>query len=181
MALVALVLYVGGLALAFGWRSYLQWRRTGDTGLRLAAGPVGSVSWWAKLLFVAALLLGFAGPIAGLGGVDPLTVLDHRRVQEAGLLLAGAGVLATLAAQVDMGASWRVGVDPAEHTTLITTGSFALVRNPIFSAMMTTSLGLALMVPNPVAVAATVLLVLSIHIQVRAVEEPHLTRTHGDT
>ncbi|MFV2008721.1 MULTISPECIES: hypothetical protein [unclassified Micromonospora] len=34
----ALVLYLAALAIAFGWRSVVQWRRTGDTGLRLDAG-----------------------------------------------------------------------------------------------------------------------------------------------
>jgi len=35
VAAAALGLYAAGLALAFGWRSLGQWRRTGDTGLRL--------------------------------------------------------------------------------------------------------------------------------------------------
>lgn len=41
MAAAALTIYLAGLALAFGWRSVVQWRRTGDTGLRLDAGPAG--------------------------------------------------------------------------------------------------------------------------------------------
>jgi hypothetical protein len=47
-------------------RSVVQWRRTGDTGLRPGAGPAGSVGWWAKLLFVAALVLGLVEPLAAL-------------------------------------------------------------------------------------------------------------------
>jgi protein-S-isoprenylcysteine O-methyltransferase Ste14 len=179
MSVLALVLYLLGLGLAFGWRSVAQWRATGDTGLRLDAGPVGSIGWWAKLLFVAALLLGLAGPLAGLAGLAPITLVAHGWIQVVGLLLAVAGVLATLGAQLQMGASWRVGVDPGERTALVTGGAFALARNPIFTAMTATTLGLALMVPNPVAVAAVVLLVVSIQVQVRAVEEPYLTRTHG--
>ena len=35
VAWLALPLYVLGLALALGWRTLAQWRRTGDTGLRL--------------------------------------------------------------------------------------------------------------------------------------------------
>jgi hypothetical protein len=60
-----LAIYVLGLLLAFGWRSVVQWRRTGDTALRRDAGPPGSLGWWAKFAFVAALLLGLAG-LAGL-------------------------------------------------------------------------------------------------------------------
>lgn len=179
MAATALVIYLAGLGLAFGWRSVAQWRATGDTGLRLHAGPAGSVGWWAKLLFIAALLLGLAGPAAGLAGVDPVAVLDRAWIRVAGLALAVAGLVATLAAQTNMGISWRVGVDPGEYTTLVTTGAFALVRNPIFTAMAATSLGLAAMVPNPLSLAATIVLVVSIQVQVRAVEEPHLARIHG--
>lgn len=177
---VALAVYLLGLALAFGWRSVAQWRATGDTGLRLHAGPAGSVAWWTKALFIAALLLGAAGPVAALAGLDPIRVLDHRGLQVAGLLLAVAGIAATLAAQLGMGASWRVGVAPAERTALVTGGAFALARNPIFTAMAATSAGLAAMVPNPVSLAASVVLVASVQVQVRAVEEPYLARVHGD-
>ncbi|GLY24196.1 isoprenylcysteine carboxylmethyltransferase family protein [Micromonospora sp. NBRC 101691] len=181
MAATALVIYLLGLALAVGWRSVVQWRRTGDTGLRLDAGPAGTVRWWAKLLFVAALLLGAAGPVAGLAGLPPAGVLDHPAIRVAGLLLAVAGVLATLVSQLHMGTSWRVGVDPGERTALVTTGVFAVARNPIFTAMTATSLGITLVAPNAIALAATVVLVASIQLQVRAVEEPYLLQAHGAT
>jgi protein-S-isoprenylcysteine O-methyltransferase Ste14 len=102
-------------------------------------------------------------------------------VSRAGLVLALAGVAATLAAQLSIGNSWRVGVDPHERTTLVTTGPFALACNPVSTAMTATSAGLALMVPNPISLAATAVLVASIQLRVRAVEEPCLARTHGST
>jgi protein-S-isoprenylcysteine O-methyltransferase Ste14 len=179
MAATALSIYLAGLALAFGWRSVVQWRRTGDTGLRLDAGPAGTVRWWAKLLFAAALLLGAAGPVAAIAGLPPLDVLNHEAAGVAGLVMAVAGVLATLISQLHMGPSWRVGVDPAERTALVTTGVFALARNPIFTAMTATSLGITLMTPNLISLAATVALVVSVQLQVRAVEEPYLIRLHG--
>lgn len=179
MAATALLIYLLALGLAFGWRSLAQWRRTGDTGLRLDAGPVGTLRWWAKLLFVAALLLGTAGPVAALAGMNSAAVVDRTAIWISGLVLAVAGVVAVLAAQAGMGTSWRVGVDPGERTDLVTGGAFAVARNPIFTAMIVTSLGLALMVPNPVSLAATVVLVVSIQLQVRAVEEPYLARVHG--
>lgn len=37
-------------------RVSVAWRPTGDTSLRLDAGPAATMRWWAKLLFVAALL-----------------------------------------------------------------------------------------------------------------------------
>jgi hypothetical protein len=119
---LALGLYLTGLVLAFGWRSIVQWRRTGDAGLRLDAGPPGSVSWWAKLLFIAALVLGAGGPLAAIVGVGPVAILDRPVLAAIGLGVAGAGVLATLAARLRMGNSWRIGVDPSERTALVTGG-----------------------------------------------------------
>lgn len=63
-------------------------------------------------------------------------------------MLAAAGVTGTLGAQLTMGDSWRVGVDPTERTGLITQGPFALARNPIFTMMLLTATGLTAMVPN---------------------------------
>ncbi|MCM0673586.1 isoprenylcysteine carboxylmethyltransferase family protein [Micromonospora phytophila] len=90
------------------------------------------------------------------------------------------GTAATLAAQLAMGTSWRIGVDPSERTELVTDGAFALARNPIFTAMAASTLGLTLMVPNAVALAALLVLVVALQLQVRAVEEPYLIATHGD-
>lgn len=80
-----------------------------------------------------------------------------------------------------MGDSWRVGVDPVERTTLVTDGPFQLVRNPIFTAMLTTAAGLALMAPNGLALGGAVGLLLGLELQVRLVEEPYLMRVHGDS
>ena len=178
MTVLALVLYVVFAAVAFGWRTWVQWRRTGDTGLRLHAEP-GTIQWWAKLGFVAALVAGFAAPIAGLAGLDPIAPLDDATVQGVGLALAVAGIVATTAAQMRMGASWRIGVDPAERTGLVTGGAFALVRNPIFTAMLVTALGLTLMVGNVISLTGLAALFAALEVQVRLVEEPYLRTVHG--
>jgi protein-S-isoprenylcysteine O-methyltransferase Ste14 len=94
------------------------------------------------------------------------------------------GITATLAAQSAMGASWRVGVDAAERTELVTGGLFARVRNPVFTAMTFTAMtftaaGLALMVPTVIPALALMVLVVAIELQVRVVEEPYLSVVHG--
>jgi protein-S-isoprenylcysteine O-methyltransferase Ste14 len=179
MALLALLLYVGLAVVAFGWRTWLQWRRTGDTGLRLHAEP-GTVQWWAKLGFVVAVAAGLAAPVAGLLGLDPVAPLDHGPVRVAGVALALAGIAATTAAQVQMGASWRIGVDRDERTALVTDGVFGLVRNPIFSAMLVTAVGLTLMVGNVVSLVGLAALVAALEVQVRSVEEPYLLAVHAE-
>src|SRR5690606_23677306 len=97
MNALALILYAVFAVVAFGWRTWRQWRRTGDTGLRLAATP-GTVQWWAKLGFIAALAAGVAAPIAGLAGLDPLELLDHGALRIVGTATAVLGIAATAAA-----------------------------------------------------------------------------------
>ncbi|XVQ08141.1 methyltransferase family protein [Spirillospora sp. CA-255316] len=180
MALAALIIYLLWAALAFGLRSVLQWRRTGDTGFRGTGLARGGVQWWARKAFVAALIIGAAGPAADLAGLPQVGALDHAAVRGGGVALALLGVAATVAAQMSMGASWRIGVDEDERTALVTTGPFALARNPIFTAMIATAAGLAVMVPNAVSLFGLLLTVAAIELQVRAVEEPYLRRVHGE-
>jgi protein-S-isoprenylcysteine O-methyltransferase Ste14 len=180
MATIAVALYLSYLVTAFGLRTWLQYRRTGSTGLRGVSGRPGSLEWCGGALFVLALLAGLAGPLLQLAdAVDPLEPLDVAPVHVAGLVLAGVGIVATLLAQHAMGTSWRVGVDQQETTALVTTGPFTLARNPIFTAMIGTGTGLTALTPNLVALGGLTALVVAIEIQVRAVEEPYLLRAHG--
>lgn len=180
MAEAALVIYLLYLATAFGVRSLLHRRATGSTGFHGVGGRVGSAEWFAGALFIVALALGFAAPPLALADVlEPIGALDSDPVNWAGLLLAVAGSVMTLLAKTAMGASWRIGVDHAERTELVTDGPFGLVRNPIFAAMIPTALGLALMVPSVAALAGLAALLLALELQVRVVEEPHLLRVHG--
>lgn len=59
----------------------------------------------------------------------------------------------------------------------MTGGPFRWVRNPIFSAMIVCTLGLVVLVPCTLALAA---LIVGVELQVRLVEEPYLVRTHGE-
>lgn len=179
---LALGLYGLYLATAFGLRTVIQVRRTGSTGFHGIGGRPGSPEWLAGVGFALALVVGVAAPVLTLlDAVEPVEMLDDRALQVLGGVLAVLGIAATLSAQVAMGNSWRIGVDPGERTELVTTGPFAVVRNPIFSAMLPTSLGLVLLVPNPVAIAGLVMLGVALELQVRVVEEPHLLRVHGET
>ena len=180
MEALALVLYAVYFVITFVVRSVLQKRRTGSTGLkglRAEATPVEKV---AGVGFVVALLAGAAAPVLALADVvEPIPALDGPAGHVLGAVLAIGGIAATFAAQVAMGASWRVGVDPSERTALVTTGPFGLVRNPIFAAMLPTALGLTLLVPSWVALAGLAGLLLALELQVRVVEEPYLRQVHG--
>lgn len=181
MATLSLILYGVYLVLAFGLRVLIQLRRTGSTGFHGLGGRPGSAEWVAGVGFTVALLVGVAAPVlALLDVVEPIPALDTAATHLAGLFLAVAGIGLTFYAQVAMGASWRIGVDAGERTRLVTSGPFALVRNPIFAAMLPTALGLTLLVPSWVALAGLVGLVAALELQVRVVEEPYLRQVHGE-
>lgn len=152
MPVVALILFAVFGLLGFGWRSWLQYRRTGSTGFRGVSGRFGSAEWFAGVGFVVAMAAAFFAPVLQITGVvAPLDFLHGPSIQLTGIALAIAGIAATVYAQVDMGDSWRIGVDSAETTTLVRQGAFAMVRNPIFSAMLVFGAGIALVTPNVVA------------------------------
>ena len=180
MAELALGAYALYLGLAFGLRTLLQIRRTGESGFKGISGRAGSPEWAAGVLFVVALVTGVLAPVLALTETAlPLDALDRPVIRGAGVALFAGGLAATLAAKVAMGDSWRIGVDATERTDLVTSGPFAVVRNPIFAAMLPASLGLVLMVPSAVAIAGFVALALALELQVRVVEEPYLLRAHG--
>jgi protein-S-isoprenylcysteine O-methyltransferase Ste14 len=177
---VALALYLLFLAVAFGWRSYVQYRRTGDLGFRGFARGADPLERVVGALFSAALVALALVPLGALLGlVAPLVALDVPVVHGIGLLLASLGFAVTVLAQLQMGDSWRIGVDASEVTPLVRRGVFAHVRNPIFSGMLLAALGLGLLVPTGLAAAAWLALLVAVQLQVRRVEEPYLLRTHG--
>jgi protein-S-isoprenylcysteine O-methyltransferase Ste14 len=178
MPITAVVLSAMWIFTAVVLRIVIQVRRTGDTGLRAATGPRFSVAWWTAVTFVVAVMTVVTAPVLLVAGtVDALT--DSVGLRWAGVGLAVIGIAGTFAAQLGMGASWRIGVDRGERTALVTSRAFGWARNPIFTAMIATAVGVTATAPTALGVAGCVLLVAAIEAQVRLVEEPHLRAAHG--
>jgi protein-S-isoprenylcysteine O-methyltransferase Ste14 len=181
MVVAAVVLSVVWFLSAVVGRMALQLLRTGDSGLRVEAGARFSPAWWAHAGLTVSTVALVAAPVSVLAGVAATVDDVPAAVRWVGAVLGGAGVVATFWAQLVMGDSWRIGVDPGEDTELVTAGVFGLVRNPIFSAMVLTAVGVTLMVPTALGAAGLIGLVAFLELQVRRVEEPHLLAVHGLT
>ncbi|GIE36291.1 hypothetical protein Ait01nite_093360 [Actinoplanes italicus] len=180
MAWLAFTLYLTGILTAFVLRTWLHKRRTGDSGHRHSHPPTGSAAWWAQALLGIGTLGGFIAPLLDATGVlDPLPALHHPPVQVIGTVVALIGFFGVYAAQQAMGNSWRIGVDAEERTTLVTTGVFGLVRNPVFTAIITAMAGITAMTPTWAQLLALAAVIAGIELQVRVVEEPYLRATHG--
>lgn len=179
MPVLALLVLVVWLAVVAGLRTYIGYRQTG-TVATLVRPETGSPAWWAKGISSVGFVLAIAAPIAELVGLAPIEALDQVPIRYAGLAIAIAGIGGSLAAQLAMGSSWRGDVDPDARTPLVTNGPFRVVRNPILSCTAATAIGLALMVPNVLALLMLAAILVGIQVQVRLVEEPYLERVHGD-
>lgn len=155
---------------ALGLRPLLHRLRTGKWGMNGLSGRVGSTEWWGGATFIVSIVL---APLALV-----LPAYETPSLASS-LVLAISGFALTLFAQSEMGTSWRIGVDAREQTSLVTSGLFGLVRNPIFTGMLLFALGLALLWPNLASLASALALFIAVELQVRFVEEPYLVSTHG--
>jgi protein-S-isoprenylcysteine O-methyltransferase Ste14 len=172
------VAVLGYLFTAIVWPTWRTWRRSGvfpfvfhreaETAQRVVGALMGlfltGLAVWS--VFCAVL-------DPGRLGIWPLSV----GWQATGWLLFLGGLIVTLVAQGQMGASWRVGIDD-RPTPLVTGGLFALSRNPIFLGMFLTLAGLVLITPAPWTVAGFAVAVILVSLQVR-LEERNLVRIHG--
>jgi protein-S-isoprenylcysteine O-methyltransferase Ste14 len=166
--------------LACGLRMAVQLRRTGASGFTGLPGVAVSAEWISGLLLALAVVFCVLGPALQLAGaLNSLTVPDGAVAELLGVALAVLGIAITVVAQFAMGDAWRIGVDPAERTELVTGGPFALVRNPIYAGMIPAFAGVALLAPNVVTIAGAILLPAALELQTRLVEEPYLARVHG--
>ncbi|PZR12050.1 MAG: isoprenylcysteine carboxyl methyltransferase [Archangium gephyra] len=155
---------------ALGLRPLLHRLRTGKWGINGLSGRIGSIEWWGGATFIVSIAL------APLALVLPAFETPSLAFS---LVLAIGGLITTLVAQSAMGASWRIGVDAREQTSLVTGGLFSVVRNPIFTGMLSFATGLAVLWPNVASLASALALFVAVELQVRFVEEPYLASTHG--
>lgn len=82
------------------------------------------------------------------------------------------------AAQMSMGASWRVGVTQGDSSALIRHGLFRLSRNPTFMGQGLLLAGMVFAIPSVPTLVAFFLFITSASVQVRT-EERILLSAHG--
>ncbi|MFL5907703.1 MAG: methyltransferase family protein [Solirubrobacterales bacterium] len=182
MATLAIAMLIAFGVVTFFGRIAIQIRRTGETGLIGLRPGAGLVDWVSGILFIGGMAMAVTSVVlVRQDSLEPLDALDVGVLHAIGIALATAGGLAVFGAQVGMGESWRIGVSDDQGTDLVTGGWFSFCRNPIYTAMIVGWTGFALIVPTWLGFAAVPVVALGLELQVRAVEEPYLIRTHGGT
>jgi protein-S-isoprenylcysteine O-methyltransferase Ste14 len=175
------LLFVLFFVLALAGRSLLAWRRTGLNPI-VWPNDDSTEGYIARAMHAAtaALLIGFA--LHGTGWSMHLGLLPWAgsvALYWTGVALFAIGLACVLVAQLQMGASWRIGIDHARATALIGHGLYAWSRNPIFLGTRVALLAALLMVPTALTLAASAALEVLIQLQVR-LEEQHLLQLHGE-
>jgi len=167
---------------AFVWRSFVVFKRTGINPfvLRNSDDAHGYVGRAVKLVVVGCAVVVALDALLpdAASWLGSYRVLEARTVRVVGWVLLFAALAWLLAAQVQMGASWRIGIDSQHRTALVQGGLFAISRNPIFLAMRVTLLGLFLVLPSAATLSLLVAGEILMQVQVR-LEEEHLASLHG--
>ncbi len=107
----------------------------------------------------------------------PITQLDKQSIKYVGLAVLCIALVWTVIAQGHMSNSWRIGIDIETKTELVTSGLFAISRNPIFFGMILSLVGLFLTTPNMFTILFLILGYVLIQIQIR-LEEDFLSKEH---
>lgn len=97
-----------------------------------------------------------------------------------GALLLFGGIALLIAAQLDLGASWRIGIEEGASPGLVTGGLYRFCRNPIFLALIVIVAGYALLLPTRLSLILLVGAYIGVRQQASA-EEAYLMRTYGDS
>ncbi|KPU44150.1 hypothetical protein OXPF_23180 [Oxobacter pfennigii] len=83
-----------------------------------------------------------------------------------GILLCVAGILGFSSTLISFGDSFRVGIDEKHPDKLVTSGMFAISRNPIYISFLIFFTGMFLLYPNLVIICVLILLSIAIHRQI---------------
>jgi len=177
-------LIVIGTTVAIYWHQVLrmarkQRKQTGKAANLIPPEPLGRLL---RILWVPIVVLWIVHPLASAFLNEPRSPL--RPVLAPGWFgwvaaaLVVGGLLVTRRCWKRMGKNWRMGIDPAERTSLVFDGLFAYVRHPIYALSAGMMLATMVELPTPLMLAAGLLHIILL-LWESAREERHLLAVHG--
>lgn len=172
------------LAATVAWRLWLQHYRYGSSGVFLfRPGSRAQIARDSMALVLLALLVGQAVVAAVWPESLPLSEADRRAMPAfrlaLGTVLLFGGLLLLVSAQLNLGASWRIGIEEGARPGLVTGGLYRFCRNPIFLAMLVILTGYTLLLPTLLSAVLLAGAYVGLRQQIAA-EEDYLLRTYGE-
>jgi protein-S-isoprenylcysteine O-methyltransferase Ste14 len=170
-------------AIVFVWRPWLQRRRHGTWGIVVFRGGAAQKMRDVMLVVLPILLIGQAVVAAWWPEALPLSEADRRGAADVriaiGAVLLFGGLLLQASAMLDLGASWRIGIEEGARPGLVTGGLYRFTRNPIFLALIVVLAGYTLLLPTLLSVLILIGACVAIRQQI-AEEETYLLRSYGE-
>lgn len=155
MRFLPFALVLAYLVVAAGWRAWLQQRRFGGHGLALFHDRRRWLFDTGALLLPVVLLAdAWTAPRAA----PPFAAL--------GVALVLVSLVLLVRAQLALGRSWRIGIEPDARPGLVTGGVYRYSRNPIFASGAVGLVGLALLLPSALTLVIVIAAALGVHRQV---------------
>lgn len=155
-------------------------KRQGIQSNRLAKGrkPAKTVRLEKALLF-ATYAIALIQYLSVLFGERVLPLALPAGFRALGIALMAAGLLLFVLALTAMRSNWRAGIDEDQKTAIVSKGVYRISRNPAFVGFDLLYIGTALAVPNVIMLAAALVGILLLHMQIRQ-EERYLQGAFGE-
>jgi protein-S-isoprenylcysteine O-methyltransferase Ste14 len=175
-----------GLVMGIYWLRVLQMvlqtkRTVGRAANFVPPEPLGRLL---RIIWIPVVILWILIPLLVPFLVEPPSILRPLAFpggQVAGWAAVGVALVAfglTWVCWVNMGTSWRMGIDPNEKTVLVFNGPFAYVRNPIYGLSQLLVLCSLAAWPAPAMIAVAAIHLAFMQWEVRR-EEKYLRALHG--
>jgi protein-S-isoprenylcysteine O-methyltransferase Ste14 len=164
-------------------RPWLQYRRYGTFGIELFRSGRWSQNLRDGALLVLVALLIAQAIVAATSRNEPTPLIvgegaARDLLSVAGTVLMFTGIVLLAAAQLNMGASWRMGIKEGDAPGLVTGGIYTICRHPIYLGLIATLAGYAALLPTPLSLALLAATYVGARRQAAA-EEAYLDRTYG--
>jgi len=114
------------------------------------------------------------------GLISNISIVNTPVFKISGFLVGIIFIILMTAARLNLGSSWRVGLDPNTEDKLVTTGFYRFIRNPYFTFLLCFQFSLILIIPNAITIFAFIQSYILINLQIRE-EEGFLRKKYGES
>lgn len=113
------------------------------------------------------------------GLISNMSIINSEMIKIIGFISGIIILVLMTLVRLNLGSSWRMGLDYNTKDDLVTNGFYKYIRNPYFTFLLGFQFALILISPNAVVIFAFIQSYLLINLQIRE-EEVFLTEKYGD-